>query len=157
MKVFDNYLLPVHRQFIANSLMEKVFGCIMEVKLKAQSKKNGKISYEQEASFRKHPNNNSNFFKFQVLMAKSCLQFKVSYCCFIDLKIASDYMFVVTTWIYEKVIWHILMEIEFQFFSLARLVLSKDTYHLHFDLCTNELEQIINAFVKQEGIPEFTI
>ena len=69
---------------------------------------------------------------------------------------ASEWKNFVIFWIYEKVI-SCVWEIEFQFFSLARLVLSKDTYHLHFDLCTNELEQIINAFVKQEGIPEFTI
>ena len=74
-----------------------------------------------------------------------------------EFKIASDYMFVVSTRIYEKVICHILMEMEFQKKSLAHFVLSKDTYHPHFDLCIDELEQMMNEFVKKEGTAEVTI
>ena len=89
-----NWIKPLHKggdvnnvnnyqTIMVGSLMEKLFGCIMEMKLNTWVKENNKRTLGQ-ADLRKHRSTIDHLVTLQVLMEESRLKGKKLYCCFVD-------------------------------------------------------------------------
>ena len=95
-----NWIKPLHkggnakdasnyRTIMVGSIMAKLFGCIMEMKLSSWAEDNDKRAHGQ-AGFWKAHSTVDHLVTLRVLMEESRLAGKGLYCCFVDFKKAFD-------------------------------------------------------------------
>ena len=182
-----NWIKPLHkggdvdnvsnyRTIMVGSIMAKLFGCIMEMKISEWAELNNKRAHGQ-AGFRKHHNTIDHLVTLRVLMEESRLKGKKLYCCFVDFKKAFDmvprnnlwkrmeelqvpieFMYAISR-IYEKVMCRVHMQDQISDFFASTIGVKQGCplSPTLFGLAIDELEQMVLEFMHEEGIEEVMI
>ena len=182
-----NWIKPLHkggdtkeasnyRTIMVGSIMAKLFGCVMEMKLSTWAESNNKRAHGQ-AGFRKSHSTIDHLVTLRVLMEESRLAGKGLYCCFVDFKKAFDtvprdnlwkrmeelqvpleYMHAVAR-LYEQVICQIRMGGSLSD-TLSSDIGVKQGCPLSptlFGLCIDRLEHMVHEHAHKEGITNVLI
>ena len=182
-----NWIKPLHkggdandasnyRTIMVGSMMAKLFGCVMEMKLSAWAEINNKRARGQ-TGFRQAHSTIDHLVTLRVLMEESRLVGKGLYCCFVDFKKAFDmvprdilwkrmeelqvpheYMHAVAR-LYNQVICQIRMgdQVSEPLSSDIRVKQGCPLSPTLFGLCIDRLEQMVQEYALQEGIKEVLI
>lgn len=182
-----NWIKPLHkggdvnnvnnyRTIMVGSLMAKLFGSIMEMKISEWAEKNGKRALGQ-AGFRKGHSTIDHLVTLRVLMEMSRLKGKKLYCCFVDFKKAFDMVPRGNLWtrmeslqvprefmhavfrVYQKVLCRLRMGNRISEFFASTIGVKQGCplSPTLFGLLIDELERMILVSMQEEGIEEVVI
>ena len=161
---------------MVNSIMAKLFGSVMEMKLSSWAELNDKWACGQ-AGFCQAHSTIDHLVTLRVLMEESRLMGKGLYCCFVDFKKAFDMVPRDTLWkrmeelqvpneymhavarIYERVVCQVRMKGDVSEMLTSDIGVKQGCplSPTLFGLCIDRLEHMVQEYVQQEGIGKVAI